>query len=412
MTLRGRMLRGLLVGMLVALAAPASALAIDEFPVTNPCPAAPPSTGGGTCQPAGIAAGPDGALWFTEENGDRIGRITTAGSITEVQLASGTHPTKIAAGPDGRLWFTESGTNQVGAINPSTMAIDITVSTGSQPDGITAGPDGNLWITEFGGDAVRRITSGGSISPPFSTGAGSDPGDITIGPDGRLWFTESNDTIGSSSIGAITTGGGVSHYALPALSDPSGITSTGGALWFTEFGANVIGRISTTGVIAPPSPGGNQPSGIAAGSDGALWFTETAGNAIGRITTAGSLTNEFAVPTPNSAPGDIAAGPDGALWFTEFVGNRIGRIAVAPPFVPPPPPAPLAPPAAQKAKSCKVPKLRGLTVKKARKRLRKAGCRFKIRGKGKVVSSKPKAGTRTTKIVQVKAKQKRTRSKH
>ena len=30
-------------------------------------------------QPYGIAAGPDGALWFTEFAG-RIGRITTAGS--------------------------------------------------------------------------------------------------------------------------------------------------------------------------------------------------------------------------------------------------------------------------------------------------------------------------------------------
>src|SRR5437762_12516146 len=34
-------------------------------------------------QPFGIAAGPDGALWFGEGNGNNIGRITTAGNITE-----------------------------------------------------------------------------------------------------------------------------------------------------------------------------------------------------------------------------------------------------------------------------------------------------------------------------------------
>src|ERR1022692_376814 len=33
--------------------------------------------------PAGIAAGPDGALWFAEFNKSKIGRITTAGDITE-----------------------------------------------------------------------------------------------------------------------------------------------------------------------------------------------------------------------------------------------------------------------------------------------------------------------------------------
>ena len=34
-------------------------------------------------EPGGIAAGPDGNLWFTKEAGDRIGRITPARVITE-----------------------------------------------------------------------------------------------------------------------------------------------------------------------------------------------------------------------------------------------------------------------------------------------------------------------------------------
>src|SRR5438094_10332105 len=105
MTQRGGTLRGLLVGMLAILALPASALAIDEFPITNPCSAAPT---GGTCQPAGIAAGPDGRLWFTEENGNRIGAInpfTRAIAEFTAGLSSGALPTKIAAGPDGRMWF-------------------------------------------------------------------------------------------------------------------------------------------------------------------------------------------------------------------------------------------------------------------------------------------------------------------
>ena len=115
---RGGTLRGLLLGMLALMTLPASALAIDEFPITNPCPRA----GGGTCQPAGIVAGPDGALWFTEENGNRIGRITTGGAIAEFTagLSAGALPTKITAGPDGRMWFSESGLNMIGVINPST----------------------------------------------------------------------------------------------------------------------------------------------------------------------------------------------------------------------------------------------------------------------------------------------------
>ena len=36
--------------------------------------------------PNGIAAGPDGALWFTEGNADKIGRVTTAGSFSEFPI--------------------------------------------------------------------------------------------------------------------------------------------------------------------------------------------------------------------------------------------------------------------------------------------------------------------------------------
>src|SRR5947209_12671111 len=32
--------------------------------------------------PEGIAAGPDGNMWFTEYDGDRVGRITPSGAVT------------------------------------------------------------------------------------------------------------------------------------------------------------------------------------------------------------------------------------------------------------------------------------------------------------------------------------------
>ena len=43
-------------------------------------------TGAGTASLEGIVTGPDGALWFTEYNDDKIGRITTAGGITEFNV--------------------------------------------------------------------------------------------------------------------------------------------------------------------------------------------------------------------------------------------------------------------------------------------------------------------------------------
>src|SRR5437868_1828448 len=63
-------------------------------------------------EPLAITAGPDGNLWFTEQNGLRIGRITPLGVVTEFNNFSAFNsfapvPGSITAGPDGNVWFTE-----------------------------------------------------------------------------------------------------------------------------------------------------------------------------------------------------------------------------------------------------------------------------------------------------------------
>ena len=73
-----------------------------------------PTVGG---RPLGIVAGSDGALWFTETNGNKIGRITTAGVVTEFTIpTANSKPQVIAAGSDGALWFPEFNSNQIGRI--------------------------------------------------------------------------------------------------------------------------------------------------------------------------------------------------------------------------------------------------------------------------------------------------------
>ena len=162
---------------------------------------------------------------------------------------------------------------------------------------------------------------------PVPTSSG-EPFDIAVGPDGALWFTE----FYGNNIGRITTAGAITEYPIPTSSSaPQGITAgPDGALWFVEGGGvGKIGRITTAGVVTneyPVPTSGSGPLGIVAGPDGALWFTEGVGNNIGRITTAGAIT-EYPIPTSFSAPEGIAVGPDGALWFTEANGNNIGQIA-------------------------------------------------------------------------------------
>ena len=65
---------------------------------------------------------------------------------------------------------------------------------------------------------------------------------------------------------------------------------------------------------------------ITAAADGALWFTQWGSNHIGRITATGEV-SEHAIPTPGSESHGIAKGPDGALWFAEEASD-LSRLLV------------------------------------------------------------------------------------
>ena len=70
-------------------------------------------------RPIGITPAADGALWFCENAGNRIGRITTTGAITEFPLpTTGAGPDGIVAGPDGNVWFSEAHVSRLGRITP------------------------------------------------------------------------------------------------------------------------------------------------------------------------------------------------------------------------------------------------------------------------------------------------------
>jgi virginiamycin B lyase len=112
-------------------------------------------------QPTGIAAGPDGNLWFVEVAANKIGRITTTGAITEfsVPTASGVSTrASVAVGPDGNLWFSEYTGNKIGRITPSGTITEFTIPTpASAPLGIVAGPDGAIWFAETATNKIGRL---------------------------------------------------------------------------------------------------------------------------------------------------------------------------------------------------------------------------------------------------------------
>jgi streptogramin lyase len=286
----------------------------------------------GPQEPFGITAGPDGALWFTNDGNDSIGRIDPAtGAMTNYTGAGIVFPGDITVGPDGALWFTNNGNeangqhDSIGRITTAGTVTSYTDPSISDPVGITSGPDGALWFTNQSNNStgsIGRITTTGTITN-YTNATISWPLGITVGPDGAMWFTNS----ANNSIGRITTTGTITNYTDPSISVPVGISSgPDGALWFTNNGhnANWVGRITTAGTVTHINA--VIGSGITSGPDGALWLTDPADSLVARVTTSGIFTSYFD-PTINR-PYGIVAGPDGAMWFTNYGNNSIGRVTV------------------------------------------------------------------------------------
>ena len=310
---------------------------ITEFPLASgsTCPGPRQS-----CGLDDITAGPDGALWFVEGYANKIGRITTAGAISEFPIpTASSFPSGIAAGSDGALWFTELGGNQIGRITTGGAITEFAVPTvGSFPFAIAAGPDGALWFTENAGAKIGRITTAGVVSEfPVSTttacpfqGCGLDG--IAAGSDGALWFADS----ATNTIDRITTAGAVTSYPIrTATSGPFALASgPDGNLWFIETLGNQVGRVTTAGIVTEfsvPPLGGSAPplsigfGKITSGPDGALWFTFNGANQIGRITTVG-VTSAYAIPTATNVPYGITNGPNGALWYAADIPAKIASL--------------------------------------------------------------------------------------
>ena len=58
-----------------------------------------------------------------------------------------------------------------------------------------------------------------------------------------------------------------------------------------------------------------------------MWFTESGANKIGKIPLQSGNVTEYNILTENAAPNAISAGPDNNLWFTESRSNNIGIIS-------------------------------------------------------------------------------------
>jgi virginiamycin B lyase len=270
-------------------------------------------------------------VWFTEQNGHRIGRLDPrAGVITEYPTpTANSGPVGITVGPDNNIWFTEAFANKIGMFDPKdpTRIMEFRIPT------VVSAP---LWIAS--------------------------------GPDGALWFVG----VRSHKLGRIDPiSKAIVEYQMPTpQSMPvSVITGMDGALWIAEMNGDKIARFDTktkrfTDEILINSGKNGPRSGpgiLINGPDGNIWFTQMYGNQIARLDLMSRQVHEFSVPSapplavatagaadtakqalvdanmtlpagqtlgPTSGPGGIVFGLDGNIWYTSIFSDKVARLRV------------------------------------------------------------------------------------
>lgn len=283
--------------------------------------------------PESIAAGPEKSVWFTEQVANKIGEITSSGTVKEYTLSIGGQPTDITLGPEGNMWFTVEDRPESGSIGKITRTGTITqyslshIPSRRNPYGIATGPDSNLWFTigpGVGPLAIGKITPSGEITE-YPLSGGWTPYSIASGPDKSLWFVGGSE----DQLGKITTSGEITEYTLPSTTDPFGIMEGPEKnLWVTGY-AQIWKVTPSVEVTEYPLPEDPNPYGMTFGPEGKLWYTvignKEAGAKLGILGMAGEVT-QFPLPPIGNEPWGITTGGDENIWVTEFGHAKIGKI--------------------------------------------------------------------------------------
>ena len=207
--------------------------------------------------PFGIALDDQGDVWFTELFGNKIGEITTNGSMTEIPIPMQGYlePSGIAVGPEGKIWFTLPGVDSIGAYYDGKFAIQNLTGFVELPVGISFDSQGNIWMTQHGPSFISKFnpTTGAfeTISTTIPPEGSSLPYFDHVDQNGNVWFNEHNGNAMSEYFPSNNT---LIEYFIPTrvavMGNISGMLtsalSTAGVPWFTEFFAGKVGTINTT----------------------------------------------------------------------------------------------------------------------------------------------------------------------
>ena len=239
----------------------------------------------------------NGAVWFTERDGAKIGRLdTVTGAILEYPvLTSDSEPTGIDVLPGAptRVWFTERAADKLGQLvvtdTTTTAMYEYAIPEAfigappAEPQDVGIKSVSEIWFTAPGVNRIARYLP--EEFEPFDfqyVPDGGVPWSIVAAESGvAAWFTDR----GNGRVVAYfpQTTSNFLWYNLPTGNGtPNDLVLTGDFVWCTEETGQRVVRVTMLGSsVQEFGVGGGDLGGIAADAEGHVWFAERDAGAIG-----------------------------------------------------------------------------------------------------------------------------------
>jgi len=235
----------------------------------------------------------------------------------------GSRPHDPLAARDGALWYTGQMNNVLGRLDPANGQFkEYPLKTPhSGPHGLVEDKDGNIWYTGNTGALVGKLDprTGAVTEYKMPDPEVKDPHTLIFDHAGILWFTAQN----ANKVGRLDPKtGGIKLLTPPTpKSRPYGMAvSSRGTIFYVAFGVNKVGAVDPATLrireYTLPDPA-SRPRRIAMTSDDIVWYADFSRGYLGRLDPATGTVTEYLSPSgAKSQPYGISAIND-ALWYSE-----------------------------------------------------------------------------------------------